>query len=116
MHSDEDEIKDAGEADGLRRERISFKTWHAEDEDVVKFLKIVTDKDKQPVFVHCQHGSDRTGTMCAVYRVAVQGWSKEDALREMREGGYGFHTIWQNLVDYFNAMDVGKLKKETGLK
>lgn len=116
MHSDEDEIREAGEADGLRRERIHFNTWHAEHEDVVRFLRIVTDREKQPVFFHCQHGADRTGTMCAVYRVVVQGWSKEDALREMREGGYGFHPIWQNLVDYFNNLDVERLKKEAGLK
>lgn len=40
-----------------------------------------------------RHGSDRTGTMCALYRIAVQGWSKEDAIREMTAGGFGFHRI-----------------------
>ena len=101
---------------GLGYFSIPMNSWHSEEEDVVAFLKIVSDTNNLPIFVHCQHGSDRTGTMCAIYRVAVQGWSKEDALKEMREGGYGFHPVWQNLVNYFNALDIEKLKKEAGLK
>jgi protein tyrosine/serine phosphatase len=50
--------------------------------DVVKFLQIVTDPEKVPVFVHCQHGADRTGVMAASYRIIVQGWSKDQALRK----------------------------------
>ena len=41
--------------------------------DVVRFLKIVTDPESGSVLVHCLHGADRTGTMCALYRVAVEG-------------------------------------------
>src|SRR5262249_18086825 len=75
----------------LRLERIRFKTWHPEDEDIVKFLRIATTPALQPVLVHCQHGSDRTGTMVALYRIVVEGWSKEAALLEMTQGGFGFH-------------------------
>ena len=35
-----------------------------------------------PVFVHCQHGCDRTGTVIACYRIQHDGWSAEQALRE----------------------------------
>jgi protein tyrosine phosphatase len=92
----------------LRLEQIRFKTWHPEDEDVVKFLRIVTKPSLQPVLVHCQHGSDRTGTMIAVYRVIIDGWSKDNAVREMTDGGFGFHPMWQNLISYIKALDVGK--------
>ena len=44
-----------------------------------------------PFFVHCQHGSDRTGVCIAAYRIVVQGWTKQDAIREMTGGNYGFH-------------------------
>ena len=44
--------------------------------------------------MHCQQGADRTGTMMAFYRIAVQGWPKDDAIAEMKNGGYGFHSIW----------------------
>ncbi|MCE5325796.1 MAG: tyrosine-protein phosphatase [Planctomycetaceae bacterium] len=111
MHSDRDEIGRTG----LGAESIPMNAWHAEDEDIIRFLQIVSNPDRQPVFVHCQHGSDRTGTMCAVYRIAVQGWSKEQALQEMTEGGFGFHEIWQNLVTYINALDIEKLRKEAGI-
>jgi protein tyrosine/serine phosphatase len=112
FHSDKDEVSSTK----LRSERIVFHTWHAEDEDVVKFLKIVTDTNAGPILVHCQHGADRTGTMIAIYRMAVQGWKKEDAIKEMKEGGYGYHSIWTNLVRYLNGLDVQALKRKAGLK
>lgn len=99
----------------LAYERISFKTWHPEDEDVVRFLRIVSDPARQPVFVHCQHGADRTGTMCAIYRVACEGWTKEQALAEMVEGGFGFHSIWTNLIDYVRELDVEGLAAAAGV-
>src|SRR5690349_7313267 len=37
----------------LAHPRIRFSTWHPEDEDVVRFLRIVTDPKNAPVFVHC---------------------------------------------------------------
>lgn len=101
---------------GLAYERISFKAWHPEDEDVVRFLKLVSDPARQPVFVHCQWGADRTGMMCAIARVALEGWSKEAAIEEMTQGGFGFHPEWQNLVDYVRELDVERLAREAGLR
>jgi protein tyrosine/serine phosphatase len=79
FHSDRDEIDP-----GLGYEHIHMKSWHAEREDAIRFLRIATDPARVPVLVHCQHGADRTGSMIAVYRVIVQGWSKDDAIREMK--------------------------------
>jgi protein tyrosine/serine phosphatase len=111
FHSDRDEMGDVR----LRSEHIWFKAWHAEDHEVVRFLKIVTDTNHTPVFVHCQHGADRTGTMCAIYRLAVQGWTKDAAIQEMTEGGYGYHTVWTNLITYLRKLDIEALKKQAGL-
>ncbi len=96
----------------LRLEHIRFNTWHAEDEDVIRFLRIVSSPALQPVLVHCKHGSDRTGMMIAIYRIAIDGWSKQQAIDEMLRGGYGFHPLWQNLVRYINALDVEAIKNE----
>ncbi len=96
----------------LHLEHISFRTWHPEDKDVVKFLRIAATPAMQPVLVHCQHGSDRTGSMMAIYRIAIEGWTKAQAIDEMVNGGYGFHPIWQNLKRYINKLDVDAIKAE----
>lgn len=54
--------------------------------------------------------------MCAVYRIAVQGWTKEAAIREMRQGGYGFHRIWGNLPNWIESLDIESVKKEAGIE
>ena len=109
--SDRDELKGTG----LGYEHINMTTFYPVTGDVVRFLKIVTDPKRTPVFVHCQHGADRTGTMCAVYRIAVQGWSKDEAIEEMTKGGFGHHAIWKNLVDFIRALDIDEIKRAAGL-
>lgn len=108
FHSDDDEVKSSK----LKVERIRFNTWHPEDEDVLRFLKIVANTNAGPFLIHCQHGADRTGTMAAIYRMAIQGWKKEDAIKEMTEGGFGYHAVWKNLIRYLNALDVEALKRK----
>jgi hypothetical protein len=93
----------------LSFERIAFKSWHPEREDVLRFLEVVTDPERQPIFVHCQHGADRTGMMCAITRVVLEGWTKQAAIEEMTGGGYGFHSIWSNLIAYVREIDVEEL-------
>jgi protein tyrosine/serine phosphatase len=112
FHTDSTLLQDTG----LEYEHIYMKSWHAEEEDAVKFLKVVTDSKRMPVLVHCQHGADRTGAMCAVYRIAVQGWTKEEAIKEMTEGGFGFHEVWANLPEWIKKLDVEKIKKEAGIQ
>ncbi len=107
FHSDRGEIGDTG----LSYEHIYMKTGHAEDKEVVRFLKITTDPNRTPAFVHCQRGADRTGTMCAIYRVAVQDWRKDEAIEEMTKGGYGFYSGWQNLINYIRELDIEEIKR-----
>ena len=111
LHSDRELLGNTG----LAYEHIYSKPWNPADEDVVRFLKIATDKARAPVFVHCQHGADRTGTMCAIYRIAVCGWSKEEAIKEMTDGGYGFHKTWRNLLHYIRDIDIEDVKLRAGI-
>jgi len=108
FHSDKDKLKGTG----LLNNALSVKTWHIEDEDVIKVLKIISKKENSPFLIHCQHGADRTGVMSAMYRIVVQGWSKDEAIREMVDRSYGFHSIWSNIIEYVKNVDVEKIKQE----
>ena len=110
FHSDRELITGTN----LDYEEIPMNTWHAEDEDVVRFLTLVSDKGRAPFFIHCQHGADRTGMMCAVYRIVIQGWTRDEAIKEMTSGKFGFHEIWSNLVAYLQEFDLEKMKQLPG--
>jgi protein tyrosine phosphatase (PTP) superfamily phosphohydrolase (DUF442 family) len=112
FHSDRDMLAAAG----MDYVPISFKAWSPETKDMVAFLKVLGDANLAPVFVHCQYGSDRTGTMCALYRIAVQGWSKQAAIDEMTRGGFGFHPEWQHLLEFLDKLDVPAVKKQAGVE
>src|SRR5262245_16854626 len=40
-----------------------------------------------PVFIHCKRGTDRTGALVAIYRIARNGWDTARALKEANERG-----------------------------
>jgi len=61
--------------------------------------------------LHCQHGADRTGLITALYRIVYQGWSKDQALEEMLQGGFGYHAVWGNIPDYIRNIDSAWLKQ-----
>jgi len=111
FHSDRNEIGKTG----LGYEHVYMKAWHPERQDIVRFLKIVTDPSRTPVLVHCLHGADRTGTMMAIYRIVVQGWTKEAAVREMTEGGYNFHALFDNLPQWIEGLDIESIKRDAGI-
>ena len=111
FHHESDDV----EAAGLGYEHIYANAYHWEHEDVVKFVRVVTDHSRGPFFVHCYHGSDRTGAMAAVYRIVFEGWSKDEAIGEMTHGGFGFHANFDNLIRYIRNLDVDELKREAGI-
>jgi hypothetical protein len=94
---------------------IPFYTWRANDAQVMQFLRIATDRSRGTVYVHCRKGADRTGFMCAVYRVVVQGWSRDAAIAEMTQGGFGFDPQYQNLIQYIRGMDVASVRSRLGV-
>jgi protein tyrosine/serine phosphatase len=71
------------------------------DEDLKAFFDVVLDPARRPVYVHCAHGKDRTGTMCAVYRMEIQGWTPERAFEEMQQ--FGFHDMYVDLEKYVKS-------------
>ena len=77
-------------AAGLKYVQLPMTTRVAPTpERVAEFLKIVTDPANQPVYVHCVGGRHRTGVMSAIYRMTHDGWTGEQAFKEMKQYKYG---------------------------
>jgi len=115
-HTDRDEIGEAGLAEGaFELVEIPMLASQPELEETRAFLAAAADPARRPLFFHCKHGADRTGTMAAAYRVVVQGWPHDDAVAEMTSGGFGFHPVWRGLPPFVMGLDAAALRKELGL-
>lgn len=98
-------------ASDIKQVQLTYRTNHVDDSDVLAALRAIQEAEADgPVLMHCKHGSDRTGLMAAMYRVVVQGWSKEDALNEMTQGGFGSSNGFRDGVRYMMKADLGKLR------
>jgi tyrosine-protein phosphatase SIW14 len=102
---------------GEDREKISWERKHAEslgmrfvnipisgwspptDEQVVQFLSLLRENPAQKIFVHCRFGDDRTGVFTAVYRMAVEKWPADQAMKEMYF--FGFNGFWHPSMKSF---------------
>ena len=111
FHSDDDEARGLG----LKLQRLHMKPWHSEEEDVVAFLKIAANTNNYPIFVHCLRGADRTGLVCAMYRIVFCNWTRPEAIQEMKEGGFDFDPRWKNIVKYIEQADLEALKRKAGI-
>jgi protein tyrosine/serine phosphatase len=87
---------------GMRFVAIPWNCFHPEDTDMARFLRLLRVNRGKKVFVHCQTGDDRTGMMIAAYRMAEEGWTAGEAMKEME--AYGFtsshHVICPRLTSY----------------
>jgi len=77
------------------------------EEQLRLFFELILDPARQPVFFHCAHGKDRTGTMAALYRIEVEGWAAEDAVEEMQ--AFGYHDIYQDLISFVRSYKAREL-------
>jgi len=106
---------DVARGTSLKLVHVPMTAFGLRDDRVLEALRILSDTANRPLIVHCQHGSDRTGALMALYRVVVQGWSKDDAIREMNEGGYHHSSLFSNLDRYVRAANVEALRKQLGI-
>jgi protein tyrosine/serine phosphatase len=106
FNHDDDEVKGTS----LRTERVKILTWRIGDRHVIEVMRMLKKTENGPFLIHCQHGADRTGLMSAMYRILEQGWTPDDALKELVDGGYGYHSMWKNIVRYVRSVDAAKLR------
>ncbi|MET1067429.1 MAG: tyrosine-protein phosphatase [Pseudomonas prosekii] len=96
---------------GINQIQMPYRTNHVDDAQIIAALRTLqTAEADGPVLMHCKHGSDRTGLIAAMYRVVLQGWSKEDALNEMTTGGFGDSSHFKDSVRYMMQADTDRLR------
>ncbi len=66
------------------------------------FLKVVTNKANQPVYIHCASAS-RVGAMWLIKRVLVDGWTINRATKEAELIGLRGEGLKQFALDYIKA-------------
>lgn len=82
------------------------------DEQVARVLEIINAPENWPVLIHCKRGSDRTGTVVAVYRIVNDGWSAREAVAEAER--LGMSWIEYGMKDYiFNYSLKGEASRAT---
>jgi len=90
--------------------RVSMNAGHIHEQEIVEAVKILRDA-RGPILVHCLHGSDRTGTVVALYRMTVDGWSRDQAIAEFTMPRYGYHAgIYPKLCRYLETVDIARFK------
>lgn len=114
VESPGDDVLARGSA--LKLFHVPMTAFGLRDDRVLQALRIMADPANRPIVIHCHLGADRTGALVALYRVVVEGWSKQDAIREMDDGGYHHSSWWRNLDRYVARADVDALRKELGIE
>lgn len=83
-----------------------------EDKEIDEVLNFMNEKNNQPVFIHCEHGADRTGLLVALYRVKYEGMDVEAARNEwIRSGHNKLHRIFTGDLDKYYYQKVKEFQK-----
>lgn len=90
---------------------LPLRTDRIDDADVIEVLRSIRQaQSRGRVLIHCKHGQNRTGLIAAMYRVIYQNWSKEQALAEMRGGGFGGQERMDDAERYLHDADIPALR------
>lgn len=90
----------AAAAAGIREVALPMSGfWKPHDATVNAALAALDDPSLRPIYVHCQHGQDRTGLVVGLYRVETEHWQPGHAYAEMKQ--LGFHPILVFLNHYY---------------
>ncbi len=83
-----------------------------EDKAIDEVLEFMHNKNNQPLFLHCEHGADRTGLLVALYRVKYEKVDVETARKEwIRNGHNKLHQIFTGDLDVYYYEKVKEFKR-----
>jgi tyrosine-protein phosphatase SIW14 len=83
-----DREKKEAESLGIKFYSVPMPPLNAPSEAAIsKVLGLLDDSQNWPVFIHCEHGKDRTGTVVACYRMRHDHWPNRRAFMEAEDHG-----------------------------
>lgn len=100
-------------AAGLRFVNIPLSNlFGPADKTVATVVEQINRAENQPVFLHCKRGSDRTGTIVAVYRMTHDGWTGDEAYAEAKKFGFGWWQLFMKdyINDYYRGLKATRAK------
>lgn len=90
---------------GVYLEDVTFSAVHLPSRDELRALVEVLDRAAYPIFVHCRHGSDRTGIAAAIAFLLLDGHSLAEARGQLglRYGHlpFGRTTMLDRFLDLY---------------
>jgi tyrosine-protein phosphatase SIW14 len=91
---------------------VPMNAWTLSYKDIVAGMRAIKDA-KKPIIVHCKRGADRTGCIVAIYRIVNCGWTREEAIKEFRYGGFHYHEkSFPNILRLLETVDIEQIKKD----
>ncbi len=69
---------------GMVYQQVPLHGFRAPTPAEVERLLALIESSPAPVFIHCEYGADRTGTIVACYRIRHDGWTPAHALAEAK--------------------------------
>lgn len=81
------------QANGFTLHHVPLSDFWVPSQDALR-IALSLMSDSVPTYVHCLHGKDRTGYVCAAYRILKQGWTPDAAIAEMLRLGFHRFPYW----------------------
>jgi peptidoglycan hydrolase-like protein with peptidoglycan-binding domain len=77
---------------------------------VKEFLDFVSRPENEPVYFHCEAGKGRTGVFAACARMALEGWSVQDALAEAEKFGDSLVDQQNFIIQFGRALAANQVQ------
>ena len=97
-----DESRAAADAAGLKFIHLPFNNTAPDELVVDAFIKAVTDKANQPVFINCG-SANRVGALWLTKRMLVDNWDETKALEEAKIIGLSNEALQKFALGYVAA-------------
>ena len=80
------------------------------NEQVARVMAIIDSEESGPVFIHCKRGSDRTGTIVALYRISHDDWTANQAMTEAKRHGMSWMEFGMKdyVSDYYRDRNAAR--------